>query len=246
MDERDKTVLTLGSNRGLTKLEFFLSRASLEVRRADSRHQARSILNGTTADAVILCWPLAGCRIVGLVSELRTAGVGLAEPAIVVLAEPDTVADLREIGLSGAIVLSTDERALELERTVAALLAEGARRAVRVLVKLDVDLDDGKLHRACQTVNLSRSGMALRTRERFDPGCVSSFSFFLPDGERPIEGEAEVVRRVDPEAEGFEGLGLRFRNLLHDGAERLDEFLAARAMTPAGPPGWTDLSAAHR
>lgn len=235
MDERKKIVVTLGSNRGLTKLEFFLSRESLDIYRAGSPQAAKGYLEQVDADVVVVCWPLPDSRIVTLVEELRGAGGIAAEPAVVVLAEPETVADLAELDLGGAIVLATDERALALEETLGELLAQGARRAVRVLVKLTVDLEDAKLHRACQTMNLSHTGMALITRERLAVGRRSSFSFFLPEDDRPVEGEAEIVRHADREVEGFEGLGLRFLDLRADGRERLEEFLTARAEASWGP-----------
>lgn len=229
MDEPTRTIVTLGSNRGLKKLAFFLSREAIETHEADTPETAASLCQETNADAVLLCWPRAEAALDELGGALESDG----GPVIVVLAEPDSVPDATELVQRGRVVLSTDEPALRLEGMLAGVLAAGVRRAVRVLVKLSVELDDserdgrlrGTLHRACQTVNLSESGMALRTRERLVLGSRISFSFFLPDDDKRIEGEAEVVRRIAPEAEGYEGLGLQFLSFRSDSRKRLREFL---------------------
>ncbi len=229
MEETPKTIVTLGDSRGLKKLAFFLARESIEVYRADSPEAALSLCDESRCHAAILGWPLPDARLEKVVTDLRGARDGEPGRVVVVLAEPEAMAEAAAVAGDGVFVLPGDRSALRLEESLAGLLAASARRAVRMLVKLSVEVDDSRLHRACQTVNLSASGMALRTREHLEPGSRISFSFFLPDDKNRIEGQAEIVRQVDPEVEGFEGLGVRFLAFRADSRERLEEFLAAHA-----------------
>ena len=229
MDESEKTIVTLGRNTGLKKLAFFLARESIAIQRAESPEAAVSLCGQEGCDAAILCWPLPDVRLERLVDDLRGARDGEAGRVVIVLAEPEGMVEAAAVAGDGVFVLPSERGALRLEESLAGLLTASARRAVRMLVKLSVEVDDNRLHRACQTVNLSQSGMALRTRERLEPGSRIAFSFFLPEDDKRIEGEAEIVRQIDKEVEGFEGLGVRFLTFRADSGERLEEFLAAHA-----------------
>jgi len=86
-----------------------------------------------------------------------------------------------------------------------------------------------------QAVNLSRSGIFVRTQQHLPVGTQTGFRFSLPAGE-VVSGSATVVRGVLA-ADWSEpaGLALRFDSLGHGCEALLDGFLARR-LRPAGGP----------
>ena len=86
------------------------------------------------------------------------------------------------------------------------------RRAVRLMVQLDATIDDGKVARMCQTENLSKSGMLVRTRAPLPVGTKVAVQFLfrgdpamakdaLPGGYAFVEGEAVVAKQAHSIAE---------------------------------------------
>lgn len=116
------------------------------------------------------------------------------------------------------------------------------RSSVRVLVQLDATIDDGEVARMCQTENLSKSGMLVRTRAPLPVGTDVAVQFLfpgdpavsrddLPGGYAFVEGRARVVRHTDPLREAVIGMGLHFMNLEEHGRKLLHSFLDAHQQT---------------
>ena len=104
------------------------------------------------------------------------------------------------------------------------------------MVQLDATIDDGKVARMCQTENLSKSGMLVRTRAPLPVGTKVEIQFLfrsdpalsteeLPGGYAFVEGEALVVRHTEPNKEATEGMGLQFLELKEHGRNLLGKFL---------------------
>ncbi len=113
------------------------------------------------------------------------------------------------------------------------------RSSVRLLVQLDATIDDGEVARMCQTENLSKSGMLVRTRAPLPVGTDVAVQFLfpgdpavseadLPGGYAFVEGRARVVRHTDPQREPVVGMGLHFLNLEEHGKRLLHRFLDGR------------------
>lgn len=123
------------------------------------------------------------------------------------------------------------------------------RSSVRLLVQLDATIDDGEMARMCQTENLSKSGMLVRTRAPLPVGTDVAVQFLfpgdpavaeaeLPGGYAFVEGRARVVRHTDPGRESVLGMGLHFLNLEEHGRRLLHRFLDARQQPEGhGPLG---------
>ena len=120
-----------------------------------------------------------------------------------------------------------------------------SRRAVRLMVQLDATIDDGKIARMCQTENLSKSGMLVRTPAPLPVGTKVAIQFLfrgdpaltqdeLPGGYAFVEGEAMVVRHTRPGKEQAAGMGLQFLQLEEHGRKLLTRFLDI-----CGPNGQT-------
>ena len=114
--------------------------------------------------------------------------------------------------------------------------APADRRSVRLMVQLDATIDDGKIARMCQTENLSKSGMLVRTSAPLPIGTKVDIQFLfrgdpalepeqLPGGYAFVEGEALVVRHTEPAKEPTFGMGLQFVRLEEHGKNLLGKFL---------------------
>ena len=110
------------------------------------------------------------------------------------------------------------------------------RRSVRLMVQLDATIDDGKIARMCQTENVSKSGMLVRTSAPLPVGTRVDIQFVfrsdlalatedLPGGYAFVEGEALVVRHTEPAKERTEGMGLQFLRLEEHGKNLLGKLL---------------------
>jgi hypothetical protein len=91
---------------------------------------------------------------------------------------------------------------------------------MRVLMHLDVEIENERSRAIFQTVNVSISGALLQGSEHLTPGESFDFLFRLPGGGL-IEGAAEVVRQTNPLREGVDGIGSRFTGFQEDCRERL-------------------------
>jgi hypothetical protein len=98
----------------------------------------------------------------------------------------------------------------------------------------DIESRDG-LRFFYETVNLSRTGVLVQGEQLFAPGTPFDFAFTLPFETRPVEGKAEVVRRVDAGRELMQGLGARFLTLRADGETRVQRFVEDGHGAPARP-----------
>ncbi len=109
-------------------------------------------------------------------------------------------------------------------------------RSVRLMVQLDATIDDGEVARMCQTENLSKSGMLVRTRAPLPVGTKVAIQFLfrgdpalsqngLPGGYAFVEGRALVVRHTHLANETTLGMGLKFLSLEEHGKNLLDKFL---------------------
>jgi uncharacterized protein (TIGR02266 family) len=78
------------------------------------------------------------------------------------------------------------------------------------------------------SLDLSRGGMFLKTRSPFPAGTRLSLDFHLPDRERRVSVEGEVVRRVVPDLNDpalEPGMGIVFTAIDPESLAELTEFL---------------------
>ena len=102
------------------------------------------------------------------------------------------------------------------------------RSATRLLVSLAVHLDTDQRLIACQTLNVSRTGMLVRTSAQLPLGTRLAVSFRLPNDPNPFEAQAEVVRHADAGLEGTNAVGMQFFDVRAEDSERLDAFVSGQ------------------
>jgi uncharacterized protein (TIGR02266 family) len=93
---------------------------------------------------------------------------------------------------------------------------------------LQLAVETGNLLRACQTSNVSESGMLIHTSRRAPVGSEVEVTFHLPGDPRPIDGVVKVVRHTSPGNEKTQGMGVTFVQLPEGGRERIRDYVQGR------------------
>ena len=119
-----------------------------------------------------------------------------------------------------------------VERTIQTVVANclnvASRVAVRLVTRVEVEIDGQRTAVLCQTENMSSSGLLLSGGRQYETGTRVSFQFLLPGHERPCGGIAEVVRHTTRGREGLDGIGVRFVSFTGDSRERFDSYLTSQ------------------
>jgi hypothetical protein len=117
-----------------------------------------------------------------------------------------------------------------LAERLPAMISELSTVAERVSIRfpVQVELDMGLRTETWQCVNISSTGMLVRTSEEIPKGSHLDLQFTVPGDDLPIRASAEVVRRTTFGREDFTGLGLRYVSFVGEGQHRLDLFLRAQ------------------
>jgi hypothetical protein len=210
-----ETLNPLWDDLGLEQNRFATAAAALEVLRTDSLPRA-----------ILISYPLWDIDLGDLLQGVgRVLGEGHRIP-ISVMASREALHEIDSLTDRGITVLSDGLSSADLVEMVENLLKQLVRASPRFIVRLTVQVGDGKLLRACQSENVSESGMLIRTSEEFPIGSRVRVEFPLPHDQGLIRGEAAVVRHTLPHVEGMRGMGVKFVSFEQNGQEKLKEFLA--------------------
>jgi uncharacterized protein (TIGR02266 family) len=222
----DHTVIAVSSTPdSLTPIEPVLQRSTFEVHRLRQAEPALELCHDLAeVDLVIAAVPLDSTDIDGFVGEIRRVRAP-HPPLIILLAKNADFGHLERVPDEHVQILSLNNPPESLQREILQRFGRRPRVAQRVLVRLEVHLEASSVLRACQTHNLSETGMAVRTNELYPLGTMVQFDLSLADDTRPVQGMAEVVRHIDPKFEKIRGVGLRFLRFRVNGQERLQGYL---------------------
>lgn len=220
-----RRILAVGDEEGLlAALAEVLARSAFEVHRMASGVPAVGLCGEVKPHLVIVSHPLPDLELRDFVFSARAACSPAAPPPIVVLAESAEGTALARVD-QAMRVLTPEQSRDRWEEEVLRLLEVPARSAQRLMLRLEVALGAGRLLRMCQTENISRTGMLVRSAESYPLGSEVLIEFTLPEERESIRGSAEIVRHADAAAERIQGMGLRFTRLQADGEARLEAFL---------------------
>jgi CheY-like chemotaxis protein len=223
------TVLAIsGDPRTLEPIEPVLQRDSFSVHRASSVEAALELCRELEAlDLLIAGYPLDTEDIGAFANEVRR--LRTPTPPLMFLLTPESAIGSHDrIADEHLQILSLDHSPEDLQREILVRFGRRPRVAQRVLVRLEVHLETSSVLRACQTHNLSETGMAVRTNEVYPLGTMVEYDLSLENDTRPVHGMAEAVRHIDPRHERIRGVGLRFLRFRGDGLERLQAYLGSR------------------
>jgi PilZ domain len=223
----EHTVIALSPEEStLRPIEPILQRSSFEVHRVRGVEPVIELCRTLPSlDLLIASLPLDTSDVSAFVGEVRRLRTP-RPPLMLLLARNNELESLARIPDEHLQVLSLDNSPEELQREILVRFGRRPRIAQRVLVRLEVHLEIATVFRACQTVNLSETGMLVRTSELFPISTMAQYSLLLEDDPRAVQGMAEVVRHADLKSEKMRGVGLRFLRYLGDGQERLQAYLS--------------------
>ena len=176
---------------------------------------------------MIFC-PVSRAALDPLLAHLREpAGQGsrLSLVLLVRRAQLLRAQDLLPRGASRVLVDSTPPEALA--EWVADLLRRAPRAQLNVPARLEIRRPGGALVRWGQTVNLSTSGVLVRTTLPVPLGSTVRVQLQLAEVGPPVTGIARLARHARPERDGLEGVATRFHTFENDSEARLEALLSA-------------------
>jgi uncharacterized protein (TIGR02266 family) len=220
-------VLVVGSDtEALQKALPVLEKHSVDIHRQQAGEAAlKAIQELSVLDLVFVSYPLPDMEFGAFVMSVTGIVSPSRPPQIVVLVSKADVAGVAGHVGKGVQVLPADLPDNVLAKAAAKFLRKAPRPATRIMVKMVVKLGVGQVMRMAQSVNISNSGMLIRTTEHFPLGSEVSLIFPLPGITEPVKADAQVVRHAIPDREGITGMGLKFVNLAPEHKARLDQYL---------------------
>lgn len=243
MAHADTKVLAAGIERGTFEhLAPVLRRGAVQVDwvatpeagvNAAGEHRYDVIL----MDAVPCDWPLEK-----VVRSFRDPASPSRSAAILVLAEPDQVDVARALRSRGVnrVMLVTDPPEIICDQ-MANLLEVAPRVQIRLATNVEAALGNAGRELFCQTVNLSSTGMLIRTQNRPPLGTPVVFKICLSDTVGTICGEGEIVRHATTSHGGVDGMAIRFVGFAKDGAQQLQTYMEGLTTEP-DPDLLTDVA----
>ncbi len=227
MHGREQKVLAAGIERSaFEQLAPVLRRDALEVDWVATPEAGVNLAANERYDVVILDAEPSDWSLEEVVRQLRWSTSPSRNAAIMVLAEPDQVDAARALKSRGVnrVMLISDPPQMICEQ-MAGLLEVAPRVALRVPMNLQTALGNRGREIFCQTVNLSTTGMLVRTQARPQLGTPVVFQLHLSEKLGEVIGRGEMVRHATRFQGGFDGVGVRFKSFADDGAVRLQKYL---------------------
>ncbi len=236
MTEKRSKVLLAGIGRGpFEAIAPVLERHKLEIERVESPEEAVEMACSETVALIIFDAEPNQMSLEEVVAKLRAEGSASAKSSLLVMAEPGTEEQARELignGVNRVMMLNDPEDLIEQQ--VADLLHIAPRAAVRFATRLYTSLDNGTEEVFGQTANLSISGMLVQTPTLLEPGQRVVFEILIEDREGAVIGDAEIVRHASQNREGVNGIGVRFIGFRDDCKDVLDAVIEDAFADPLG------------
>jgi hypothetical protein len=208
------------------KIAPLLARADFEIDRFPSAAGALELVARVPVGVLLVGYPLPDVGMREFLAAVRAPGSpNLQSPLLLLVHEAD-LAEARElIGRGVNRVVAVEDSPDTLQAAISGLLVVARRSAVRLMVRMVVNLGGGAALELSQSENLSETGMLVHTAAGYPVGCRLGFEFHLPADPLPVRGEGEVVRRAHRGSEPLAGVGIRFLSFERDGLARLQRFL---------------------
>ncbi|MFQ5525969.1 MAG: TIGR02266 family protein [Thermoanaerobaculia bacterium] len=219
--ERQRIVAVGGGAGLLADLEGLFASSAVDVQVVGDRESALALIQNFPIDLVLIEHPLRQGSLTEFVLEVSR---NLApEASVVVLAEEAQLAVvLLAVGDRFSVISRGDTASFR--RRVGDHLRSWPAQP-RLMVRLQVKLEEGGVDRMAQTENLSESGVLIRTKEPLPVGSEVELELQLPGIDEPLQLSGRVVRHADPHRETSPGMGIAFSTLSTEAAELLHEFV---------------------
>lgn len=227
MEHEGKNVLAAGIEReAFERLAPVIRRDSVKVDWVETPEAGIESASKDHFDVIIMDAGPRDMPLEEVVRSYRYSSSASSNAAILVLAEPEQVDVARALRSRGVnrVMLVTDPEEIICDQ-VAKLLEVAPRVQVRLTANVEAAVGESGRELFCQTVNLSSTGMLIRTRHRPALGSPVSFKITLPEDLGTINGQGELVRHTSTAKREVDGVAIRFVSFTHDGARRLQAYL---------------------
>jgi len=227
MNGKEQKVLAAGIDRSVfERFAPVLRRGTVRVDWVATPEEGVTLATEQKFDVVILDAEPADRSLEEVVRHLRGAGSPSRGAAIIVLAEPDQVDAARALKAKGVnrVMLISDPPQMICDQ-MAGLLEVAPRVPLRLPMNLQTTLGNRGREIFCQTVNLSTTGMLVRTQARPQLGTPVVFRLYLSERLGAVMGRGEIIRHATRVRGGIDGVGVRFKGFAGDGADRLQKYL---------------------
>ncbi|MDH3253469.1 MAG: PilZ domain-containing protein [Acidobacteriota bacterium] len=225
-NERTTRILTLvPKGEPINTLAPFLARSRMDITRAHSGAEALSLAGSIAFSLATASLPLPDMSVARLVTELRTLGDSGKPLPLILLATGHQLEAARIYESPPVQVVGPEEGEDALRRVIAEALGVATRLAVRVPVRLEVEIQKDLAFRFCETRDLSSSGMLISSRRPLAIGSSFDFELTLPHSQSLLAGCAEVVRHTELMYEETTGFGARFLEFRIGDSARVEAFI---------------------
>jgi len=235
MEQKQKILAIVPQQKLFDKLAAMLGRDSFEVSRAANATGSLILATNVAYDLIIAEYPLPDLSIVDFLGILQAPTLPSADSPILLITREDHVEGVEKHVADNELVavVSQDSSADSLHSILAqSLSGVAARKASRLMVQLEAEIDAGKLLRVCQTSNVSETGMLIHTSRLLPVDTEVEISFYLPGDPRSIDGQVKVVRHTDATKETLAGMGVHFTRLAAASRDKLRDFVSGRWVAP--------------
>ena len=227
-------ILTIVLSRELfDKLKPFLSRKTLDISTVTNGKGSLVLLRNLSFSLIVAEHPLPDMELDELLREIRGPESRCVDTPVLVLTRDDPEALAASIDDSLLTVHTLRAGADELLMLTANRLGVAARQASRMLVQIQVELGAAQILRACQSVNISETGLLLRSERPLPLETEVDLRFSLPFNTRSIQARGRVVRYTNRDAEGLVGLAVQFDAIRDEDREAIAAFIADRTASRA-------------
>lgn len=183
---------------------------------------------------LVVRYPLEGMKFSEFLRAFRETGSASRGAQVVVLAPGKSIGGLKRSVKAGVALLNSDSDLEELTSTFTTFLRRSPRFSGNLLIGAELELPAGKVRKMLQVVNISESGMLLRTKSPVGVGDQFNFELQIPDLKSPILGRGEVVRVItEPESGRVPEVGVKIVDFVGKSRESLAKFLKIRRLPPA-------------
>jgi CheY-like chemotaxis protein len=218
------------------KVAPLLNRSEFALDRFPRAGAALELISKVPVDVLLVGYPLPDVPTQRLLDVVRAADSPCRQSPLLLLAHRDELEEARRyIGRGANEVVAVEESPERLQGAISRLLAVAPRSALRVMVRIVVNIGEGASLEMAQMENLSETGMLVRTGEVYPLGSRMSFEFNLGSELLAVRGEGEVVRQTTSGRENIRGIGVRFLSFERDGMSRLQRFLRQLAASTERP-----------
>lgn len=172
---------------------------------------------------VIVRHPVADMPIDTFLERLRGPEMRSARAFVLVLTDMASKEALGELSGPRLRFANLTDFASILATVAKEAVGVAPRASSRLMVELGIRVDGGSRSRFCQLVNLSATGILVKSRDHLAVGDEVEVAFSLPDGTPPIRCRGRVARHT--EGQEPKGFALAFQALDPSARARIERFV---------------------